>query len=67
MGGTEADKLGMLGDGTEEQNLDQLGDRQARITEDEVAEYVQRENARQPRSRREHLDLRQAFPKRLGS
>ncbi len=29
---------GMLGDGTEEQNLNQKGDPKARITEDEVKE-----------------------------
>jgi hypothetical protein len=33
-----ASKPGMMGDGTEEQNLDQPGNPEARITKDEVAE-----------------------------
>ena len=32
----EQEHVGMMGDGTEEQNLDQAGDPAARITEDEV-------------------------------
>ena len=36
---------GMMGDGTEEQNLGQTGDPGARITEDEVKEAFERSEA----------------------
>ena len=50
--GTKADPHpGMMGDGTEEQNLNQKGDPKARISEDEVKEaFAEKAKTEKPAS-----------------
>jgi len=50
-GATEEKHPGMMGDGTEEQNLNQKGDPSARITKEEVEEAFRDKDGEQPAGR----------------